>query len=711
MIFTIKGTIRKVIFRSNDGYTVGLFKVKETKENELSNKTITITGYFSDTSLTESYELKGKIVFNNKYGEQFQVDNYKMAQPETTDELIFFLSSDNFKGVGLKTAKKIVDCLKEETISLLKKDYKLLDKIPDLTLNQKEKIIQNIENLNNDNKIIQYLVTLGFSSKESLKIYDKFKTESIEMINNNIYDLAEKTDIPFLKIEKIIIENKLSINIELRMYHLILYVIKYHFFQSGDMYIEMNDLIRLISKEQLSTEQFENIMDKLIKDKRIVLISDKNIYLYEMYEEEYYIAKRLYDLNEYEPENYEYDIDVDYYNEEQRKAIKMALNSRFTIITGGPGTGKTTIIKKIIELYEKYNSIEEIKLLAPTGRAAKKMTEATDITASTIHRFLKWNKETNDFLVNEKNKAKEMLYIVDEASMLDTHLFSSLLKGINNRAKVILVGDENQLPSVSPGQVLKDLIESDYFNVTKLKKIYRQSEQSYLYQLAHEIKENNLESLKMHTEDFKFIETDNIVKKTSEIVKEELIKNKEVQVLAPIYAGKSGIDSLNSNLQPIFNQQEGASVNYKEIIYKVGDKVIQLVNSLENNVFNGDIGAIISIESLKGIKYLVIDFDGNIIKYSIKELHQISHAFAISIHKSQGSEFETVIMPMSFEYRSMLYKKIVYTGITRAKNTLYIIGNKEAFMRAIKNDYSVIRKSGIKTLLNRFYGGNYDFSQ
>jgi len=337
------------------------------------------------------------------------------------------------------------------------------------------------------------------------------------------------------------------------------------------------------------------------------------------------------------------------------------------------------------------------------------MTEATQIQASTIHRFLKWNKETNEFLVNEKNKAKELLYIIDEASMLDTHLFYSLLKGIKNNVRLVLVGDENQLPSVSPGQILKDLIESDYFNVVKLKRIYRQSEYSYLYQLAHEIKENNLENIKLEAEDFKFIETNDIVNITNELVKEELLNNHEVQVLAPLYAGKTGIDALNQTLQETFNPNDNAYVNYKEIIYKVGDKIIQLVNSFENNVFNGDIGEIISIEKTRGINYLIINFDGNIIKYSYKELHQITHAFAISIHKSQGSEFQTVIMPMSFDYRTMLYKKLIYTGITRAKNKLYIIGSKEAFLKAIQNDYAIIRKSGIKELLNRFYRGEYDF--
>jgi len=400
------------------------------------------------------------------------------------------------------------------------------------------------------------------------------------------------------------------------------------------------------------------------------------------------------------------------YNDDQKEAIVSSLNNNISIISGGPGTGKTTIINAIVKLYIEHNKlnnidlIEQIALLAPTGRAAKKMSSSTGLPASTIHRYLKWNKDNNEFMINENNKNFQRLIIVDEVSMIDSALFNALLKGIHSYVKLILVGDSHQLPSVGPGLVLSDLINSDLFNYVPLNLIYRQSENSYIPYLAREIKNKDLcEEFINKKDDYNFIVTENndiklTIKKIIEAGIKKGYDENNLQILAPMYKGDNGIDNLNKMLCDIFNPDEGTpKINYGEVTYKIGDKVLQLVNDADNNVFNGDIGFIRNITTHNNIQKkdtITIDFDGNYVIYQKKDLKNIRHAYAITIHKSQGSEFDHVIMPISFNYGSMLYNKILYTGVSRAKKSLLLIGNPNAFYKGIMNDYGDLRKTTLK---------------
>ena len=418
----------------------------------------------------------------------------------------------------------------------------------------------------------------------------------------------------------------------------------------------------------------------------------------------YNIDEKLKDLEE--------KLKIDY-NETQEKAIKSALNNNITIISGGPGTGKTTIINAIVKLYIEKEKLgpadimETIALLAPTGRAAKKMNSSTGIPAYTIHRYLKWYKDSNEFVYNEYNKTHHKLIIVDEVSMIDVDLFNALLNGISSNVKLILVGDTFQLPSVGPGLVLNDLIDSDFFNYVPLNQIYRQSDNSYIPFLAKEIKNNDLsEEFLTKKDDYNFVQVDssNIKSAIKQITDISLLKGldeRSVQVLAPMYKGEAGIDALNSTLQEIYNPPERHKdeVIYGEYIYREGDKVLQLVNDLDNNVFNGDIGF---IESINGNK-IIINFDGNRVEYDKKDLKQIKHAYAISIHKSQGSEFTHVLMPISKSYYKMLYNKLIYTGVSRAKKSLTLVGDAMAFQRAVGNNYSSGRKTSLKEQITMVY--------
>ena len=349
-----------------------------------------------------------------------------------------------------------------------------------------------------------------------------------------------------------------------------------------------------------------------------------------------------------------------------------------------------------------------IALLAPTGRASKKIAESTNLYATTIHRYLKWNKETNTFSVDENNKNYQKLIIIDETSMIDVFLFDALLKGIYSDVKLIIVGDKNQLPSVGAGLILNDLIESKGFANIELTRIYRQSNNSYIPDLAKEIKEVNInKDFTCQKDDYNFLSVDDqyileTIKKIIDMSIKKGLNEKNIQVLAPMYKGKNGIDNLNIMLQSLLNKKdkEKKEIKVGEVIFREKDKVIQLVNDPDNNIFNGDIGYIHNIFKDGNNKDVVtIDFDGNYIIYKREDLTNIKHAYAMTIHKAQGSEFNHVIMPVCRSYNKMLYNKLIYTGVSRAKKSLVIIGNPDVFIEASKNMYSSKRKTTLKELI------------
>ena len=465
-------------------------------------------------------------------------------------------------------------------------------------------------------------------------------------------------------------------------------------------------------------------MVKLVKDKKII-IEDKRYYLRKFYEAEKYICERLCFLNDMSInsnisidkyiDNKEKDNKIKY-DELQKKAIYSGVNNNITIITGGPGTGKTTIVKAIVNIliHEKKLKKDDIALLAPTGRASKKLMETTGISASTIHKYLGWDKDTNTFATDEYSPNGQKYIIVDEVSMIDTLLMEALFKGIRRDAKLILVGDYYQLPSVSEGQILKDIIDSDCLPVIRLNQIYRQSEDSYILNLAYDIKNKNIsEDLFIKKDDYLFIssDNDNAGSYIKEVVKKAIEKgyaDKEVQILAPMYKSLNGIDNLNIMLQELFNpsSKNKKEIKIRNVTFRECDKVLQLVNDPDNNVYNGDIGYIEDIiisKDKKIISQININYDGNIVEYTPDKFINFRHGYAISIHKAQGSEFDMVIMPVVNSFKRMLYNKLVYTGVTRAKKSLVIVGDSNAFIYGINNDYVDNRKTTLKDFIINFY--------
>ena len=721
----IKGKLKKIIFHNNDsGYVVALFRVKETNDvamKEKVNKSITVTGIFTDVNIDISMILYGNYIHNEKFGMQYAVDSYEIEMPTTKDAIIEFLASSFIDGCGEKTAKKIVNHFGEKTLEKIKENRDNLLEIEGMTTIRAAKIYNSLQNYNKSSEAILKFQNLGFTIEECSKIYNKFKDRIDEVLGDAFYDLKEIID--FRKLDSIYMNN-FGNDTSVRIHACFLETMQLLSNYNGDTYYYREEISNTLDKEFniiLTEELLEEILKELVDNKQIILV-DRKIYLAKYYGFEENVAKTLKKIDskvvdkiskiEEKLNDLEDRIGINY-NRDQEKAIISALSNNVTIISGGPGTGKTTIINAITKLYIEDKKLgpadilENIALLAPTGRASKKMASSTNLPAYTIHRYLKWYKDSNDFFYNEFNKTNHRLIIVDEVSMIDIELFNALLNGISPGVKLILVGDTFQLPSVGPGLVLDDLIGSDYFNFVPLNQIYRQSDNSYIPYLAKEIKNNDLsEEFLTKKDDYSFFQTKSIQIKDAieQIIKISLgkkIDEKSMQILAPMYKGENGIDNLNNILQKIYNPASSGKneITYLDVIYREGDKVLQLVNDLDNNVFNGDIGY---IESINGNK-IEIDFEGNIVEYEKKNLKQIKHAYAITIHKSQGSEFEHVIMPISNSYYKMLYNKLIYTGVSRAKKTLTIVGDPHSFAKAVANNYSANRKTSLKTKIIEVY--------
>lgn len=721
----IKGEYKREIFSSSSGYIVGLFKVKETNNEEWEkylNTTITFTGYFAELNNIDNYIFYGDFIEHEKYGMQFQTSSYERTIPEEKDSIVEFLTSGLFKGIGEKKAKKIVDVLGKDTLKIILEQPNNLILIPGITEKNKNELHNKLQDYEASYETIIKLGNLGFTTREAMIIYNYYKEKSLEKVDENFYNLYyDLKGLSFKRIDMLAIKNNIPNDDKTRIEAGIIYVMEELTNNYGHSYYFCHELLPFVEKAlhiDLIKEDIDTSLDSLIK-KGLVIKKDDCYYLTNIYNDEVYIVNRV-NLLMHESDNKVKNID-EYiskieeqfsvsYNNDQKEAIRESMIKNILIITGGPGTGKTTILKAIIELYKQINKytmdkvVDNIALLAPTGRASKRMCEQTNIPSSTIHRFLKWNKDNDSFQVNEYNKAKKDLVIIDEASMIDVGLFASLLRGLSVHTRIIIVGDVDQLPSVGAGQVLYDLIESNKVNVKYLKELYRQKEESNIISLAYNIKEGKLDQdIFNKEEDLTFIEcsNDDIIKKIEEISYTYLdYSYKDFQILAPMYKTLNGIDNINNKLQNTFNKK---SSNKKEImiyeeLYREGDKVIQLTNMPDENVYNGDIGIIDRIvNSTK--KEVYIDFDGNIVKYSQANFINFKKAYAISIHKSQGSEFDIVIIPIVKNFQKMLYRKLIYTAVTRCKKRLYLIGDIKALEFSIRNNNSLIRRTTIKKFL------------
>jgi len=707
----IVGYIRKIIYKNdNNNYVVASLKLDQKKDEQ-----VTITGYFKIPSKKQLFRYYGEYFDHPRFGRQFKVENLEMITPNSKEAIIRYLSSPLFKGIGVKSAEVIFDTLGKDCLERIKQNPEIINEC-DLKDEQKKTIISVISTSTLQEETIRLLVGSGIGLKYIMKMDAIYKDQLLSIIHLNPYQIIKDIDgIPFDRVDDIAFKLGIASDDERRIKAITIRMVKNICYKTKDCYVPKEILFRNLSATfpNLENSDLLSIYNALLQTCDLVE-ENNNVYSGDIYEAECGIAKMLQKYIKNKSDKIANDFLLDLikkeeqkenivYSEEQINAIISGINQDISIITGGPGTGKTTIVKAIIDIYKELNPDRIISMLAPTGRASKRLSSLSSHEAMTIHRFLKWDLETSKFAKNENDPCFGDFMIIDEFSMVDISLFHSLLLATKSYSKILIIGDAEQLPPVSIGNILRDLIDLKAINVTKLLNNYRQDENSGIIPLCHEICLGEIDENNFDKDDVKFIESSNsdsrdlvlkIVKRLVELGYEE----DQIQVLSPMYDGLSGIDSLNDVLRNYFNP---ASENKKEIsitktIYREGDRILQLKNDADNNVFNGDIGKLVEIDDSEEDTKLYISFDDNIVTYSYSDFSNIALGYCISVHKSQGSEYDCVIMPFSTSHRIMLKRKLIYTGLSRAKKKLILLGNKHSFKEGIK----VVESDNRKTTLN-----------
>lgn len=740
---TINGVINRINYYKDDtGYTVAILEVDYKDKNiamkkaKIIGNTIPVVGFFDrKPNMHEEYVLEGEFIRDSNYGLQFKINSYKRKLIANEEGIISYLSSEMFPGIGPKIAKIIIENIGEDCLLKIKNDPHILDSI-NLTDKQKHVIITGIISDEQNQENVVFFLDNGITMDMTHKIISLFGAKAKEIVLENPYILMEKIErFGFKKNDAFALKLGIEENSMIRLKALTGYVLEEALYSAGNSYICRSDLYIFATKyinKEIDGKVFNEVIAILEKEKKVYIDEADNIYDYKMYIQEIELARGIAKIlkgttdGNKKPPVYDNElIAAEYqkikekshveYSKEQEQAILNAFTEPIIIITGGPGTGKTTIIKAIIEMYFKLNNenkalLDYIALLAPTGKAAKRLKESTNMPTMTIHKFLGYMGR-NNFTYNKYNKTDAKLIIVDEASMMDLSLASYLVTSMQPDARIIIVGDVDQLPSVGPGQVLKDLIDSKEIKTTRLTKIHRQAEGSNIIKLAHDVNEGILpETILSKQSDRTFIPTDNehIASITVDIVKRFVNKGydikKDIQVLIPMYRGDIGINAINARIQDEINplDETVGEIKYYGNIFRENDKVIQLVNRAEKGIMNGDVGYIshFKYKNLK-INGLEVIFDTVKVNYTLEELEDLSLAYAISVHKAQGGEFDVVVMPFTFQHYIMLRRKLIYTGVTRAKKTLIMVGDVAAMQQGIKR-IEANRKTILKEKLIEF---------
>lgn len=719
----VKGEVSyQVYFNERNNY--GVYRVEISETNEMSfdfKKTASITGYFDQLEIGAMYKFDGKMVFNQKYGYTFVVDKYERILPTSKEGVIEYLSGSQFHGIGKKTATVICEHYQDNIIEKIIANKESLLEIPLMNEKKMELIYETLINNKEISDILSSLYSYGLGTKMAMKVYKVYGSHVFDVLKSNPYKLIDDVEgIGFIKADQIALKigiNEKSFN---RIEACISYCLLEDAMESGNTFLEKEELINKVKDYLSFNKDDEELIDKSIGS--LVYKGRIKEYLNTyadslVYNSEKYIGLKLELMRDennvsfFEEEIYrvleKLELEQDFkYEDEQKEAIYKALVNNVSIITGGPGTGKTTIEKGIIYCYKELISSDskDIGLCAPTGKAAKRIEESTTYSAKTIHKLLGYDANGN-FYYNKFNILPISLLLIDEASMVDVFLFKRLIEAVSNDTKIVIVGDADQLPSIGPGQVLKDLIDSNQFVTTKLKKIHRQKENSKIISLAYDVLDEqiNTEIDEKH-EELTFIESkmEDLNAILGNVLKHYMglgySLHNDIEILIPIYKGIVGIESVNRYIQTHFNSNYNFELATEEHNFFLDDKVIQLVNQYEDGVMNGDMGVI--TDMLPSKKELVVDFQGINVKYQENSLDNIQLAYSISIHKSQGSEFKVVILPIFPSYKILLNKKLLYTAITRAKEHLVIIGNFRVFSDSV-TIASKDRKTRLKTFLDK----------
>lgn len=734
----LKGTVEGIVFRNaENGYTVLAVDVH--------GLIITAVGIFPPITEGENVTLIGEYKTNSRFGEQFVVNEVVVVPPTNEEGMIRYLSSGLFKGIGEITASAIVRKFGKDTFDIIQYNPTRLAEVRGISAKKSEEISVKFEQLRSMQNTIMFLTKHGVSLNLSMKIYKLYGVLSESIVRTNPYRMVGEVEgIGFRTAD--IIATSMGIEHENpnRIKAAIRYVLDEIASRSGHTYLPVGRIIAECNKVLAFTDEQKPLIEDAISDMetlneivRINTAKSSGMMLDKYFNLENSIAKRLVTImDEARPLTLNFDREIEFYQKinnitlhpTQKEAIAMALNSGAVVITGGPGTGKTTIIKCIIYLLERMGIT--YSLTAPTGRASKRMSEATGRNAATIHRLLEFNKSAEStFVYNERNPLTQDVYIVDEVSMADEFIFNALLRAMPRTSKLILVGDKDQLPSVGAGSVLADVIQSDLMPVIALSHIYRQAEDSFIVTNAHLINKGIMPEPDKRSSDFFFdYQTDartaldhTIQFCTKRIVNYLNVSPDDIQVLAPLKKGDIGVIALNKALQNALNP---SSFSKKEItvgqtVFREGDRVIQVSNNYDilwervdgeestngEGVFNGDIGKIVAID--KGEMRVTVRFeDGRIATYPPENLDQLALAYAISVHKSQGSEFKVVILVVERYNPMVLSKNLLYTAVTRAKNMVVLIGGRETYDKMAKNKYTERRMTALVEFIDQYRNEN-----
>jgi len=727
---TVEGTVSKIIFQNEEnGYTVC--------EIETDDELAVVNGVMPFLAEGEGVSVVGKWTVHQSFGRQFKAEYYEKKLPTSRKTMIKYLSSGIVRGIGKVTAKRIVDQFGEDTFEVIEKHPEWLSDVKGITQSKANEISEDFKNQFGQRQVISFCSSY-FNMPTSVRIFKQYGAGAVDIIKENPYSLCDTVyGVNFENADKLansLGQNKDSEN---RIYAGIKYILSRNSHSNGHLFIPYENLIPTsASMLKVSQQMLVQVFDKLVRERKFVVRQIRNkkaVYDFTTYNTEKFCSRKLIDLDKYGKYTKIDEEEVKLrlasieqsehikYTDEQIKSVLSALKSGVFILTGGPGTGKTTIIKALIGIFSQMH--KKIALAAPTGRAAKRMTQATSMDAKTIHRMLEMTYE-NDieprFNRNEDDPLDYDVIIIDETSMVDIFLLKSLLKAVNNGTKIIFIGDSDQLPSVGPGNVLRDMIRSDVFMTVRLDTIFRQSGESLIITNAHNINSGTMPILDSKDKDFFFIERSNPQSIANTVV--DLCKNRlpakygediinKIQVLTPSKKGITGTGSLNVLLQSELNPADYGKHEKKGLahIIREQDKVMQIRNnytiewtqkdgSTGIGIYNGDIGTVKSIDNMNELVTIEFD-DDKTVEYDFLALDEITHAFAITIHKSQGSEYPVIILPISKEVPKLHTRNLLYTAVTRAQNMVIVIGEPESIEFMVNNNQQTVRYSGLSDIL------------
>lgn len=695
------------------GYRIALFKIDDNKQE----RTVTVVGYFPRFLKTDALTLKGKVIRHKKFGIQIEINEIYKKLPTSKENVIRFLSSSQFKKIGKKTSTLLFEKLGEDCISILINNPLIYDELIEekiISELQAESLKDGLKRFDFTSNAYQLLLKYGFSLKNIMKAEAVYGEQLNEIILKDPYQMVLDIDgIGFKSVDKMALNSGIDENDKRRVKAAILYSLLMLCHSNGDTFTTFDKIYNYFSKIiYLENDLFNEYLKELIIEGLIIQEND-SYYHRSLYVAEENISKklkpfinrninkRLLDLHfEKLIQTIQEDEGI-IYSQEQKEAIYGALSNGLYIITGGPGTGKTTILNAVLKIIKMlYGEDSIISLCAPTGRASKRMSLLSNHYACTIHRLLKWDLHSNTFAYNENNKLKTDIIIIDEFSMVDTLLFQALLNGTVGVSQIILIGDDGQIPSVGAGNLLHDLLSIDEIKHISLSHIYRQTSDSSIVDLAYKIRFNQLNESFKFNGDVSFIKMRNvqvadfIVKALDKLFNEGYTFD-DIQIIIPMYGNVAGIDNINAAIQEWYNPkvENEPEIRVNHQVFRIGDRVLQLKNQPEDDIYNGDIGVIIDIDLEN--EEIVVEFDVGEVIYSKNYFSNLTLAYAISIHKSQGSEFDFVIMCVFNDYGFMLNKQLIYTGITRAKKSLLILGDYYTFLKKSLQENLNIRNTGL----------------